>query len=228
MSTHTPHRTSTTSTTTSVLATSPEPRTDGFEVVGSDRNPGFNLPQRMGRILWAPMLAMSLMAIAAALVLGFVRADVVATSPDNAVQLLQLQHVTAGVMFLGFRTVLSAIAFAIARILGTFRAGGGTLQQATVGHVQTLKMPLTAKAMVALMMTVIAAVIGHFVAAAGTTSTTLASSEQLFHGWEIVRRLGISLHLVAIAFGLITIVPVLRFQAVRIQEIAAQRRVATN
>jgi hypothetical protein len=232
MSTHSPARKGTKSATKSDPNTRSEPRTDEFKVVGSDRSLGFNLPQKMGRTLWAPMLAMSLMAFAAALILGFVRANVVATNPDNTVQLLQLQHVTAGVMFIGFTAVLSAIAFAIARILGTFRDGGGMLQQATIGHVQTLKMPLTAKAMVALMMmgmmAVVVAVIGHFVAAAGTTSTNLASSEQLFHGWEIVRRLGISLHLVAIAFGLTTIVQVLRFQAVRIREIAAQRTADTN
>ena len=73
------------------------------------------------------------------------------------------------------------------------------------------------------MMAIIIAIIGHFVAAAGTTSTNLASSEQLFLGWEIVRRIGVSLHLVAIAFGLVTIVQVLRFQAVCIREVADQR-----
>ena len=232
MSTQSPVRKSTKSRTMSRPPTRPERRTDGFNVVASDRSLGFTLPQRMGGTLWAPMLAMSLMAFAVALILGIVRANVVATSPGNAVQLLQLQHVTAGIMFLGFTAVLSAIAFAIARILGTFRDGGGTLQQATTGHVLTLRMPPTAKAMIALMMmgmmAIIVAVIGHLVTAAGTTSANLTSSQQLFHGWEIVRRIGISLHLVAIAFGLITIVQVLRFQAVRIGELAAQRTADTN
>lgn len=223
MSTQTPSR----KRTTPPPKTTPEKRKDDFEVVGSDRSLGFNLPQKMGDTLWAPMFAMALMAFVVALILGIVRADVANTRPDDAVALLQLQHVTVGIMFIGFTAVLSAIAFAIARILGTFRDGGGTLQEATIGHVQTLKMPVTAKAMVAFMMmgmmAIIVAVIGHFVAAAGTSSGTLASSEQLFAIWEIVRRIGVSLHLVAIAFGLVTIVQVLRFQAVRIREIADQR-----
>ena len=222
MSTQTPSRNAKTPP-----RTTPEPRKDDFKVVGSDRSLGFNLPQKMGKTLWAPMLLMGLMAFLAALILGIVRADVVATRPDDAVALLQLQHVTAGVMFIGFTAVLSAIAFAIARILGTFRDGGGSLQAATIGHVQTLKMPITARAMIAFMMmgmmAIVIAIIGHFVAAAGTTSTNLASSEQLFLGWEIVRRIGVSLHLVAIAFGLVTIVQVLRFQAIRIREVADQR-----
>lgn len=222
MSTQTPSRNAKTPP-----RTTPEPRKDDFQVVGSDRSLGFNLPQKMGKTLWAPMLLMGLMAFLAALILGIVRADVVATRPNDAVALLQLQHVTAGVMFIGFTAVLSAIAFAIARILGTFRDGGGSLQEATIGHVQTLKMPITARAMIAFMMmgmmAIVIAIIGHFVAAAGTTSTNLASSEQLFLGWEIVRRIGVSLHLVAIAFGLVTIVQVLRFQAIRIREVADQR-----
>ncbi len=210
----------------SAPTTTPVTRPDDFPVVGSERSLGFNLPQNMGRVLWAPMLAMALMAFAAALILGFVRADVVASRPDDALALLQLQHVTAGVMFLGFTAVFSAIVFAIARILGTFRDGGGTLQQATTGQVQTLKMPITARAMVALMMmgmmAIVVAVIGHFVAAAGTTSANLADSEQMFAVWEIVRRIGASLHLVAIVFGLVTILGVLRFQSVRLGELAAE------
>ncbi|MEX2561917.1 MAG: hypothetical protein WD358_01550 [Nitriliruptoraceae bacterium] len=216
-----------TKNTESAPKATPEHRKDGFEVVGSDRSLGFNLPQKMGKTLWAPMFAMALMAFIAAVILGFVRADVVNTRPDDAVALLQLRHVTAAVMFIGFTTVLSGIAFAIAKILGTFRDGGGKLQESVLGHVQTLKMPVTAKAMVALMMmgmmAIIIAVIAHFVAAADTTSANLASSEQQFAAWEIVRRIGVSLHLVAIAFGLFTIVHVLRFQAVRIREVAAQR-----
>lgn len=88
----------------------------------------------MGRVLWAPKLAMALMAFAAAPILGFVRADVVASRPDDALALPHLQHVTTGVMFLGFSAVFSAIVLAIARILGPFRDGRGTLQQATTGH----------------------------------------------------------------------------------------------
>ena len=88
MSTHSPTRKGASCAPTA----KPEPRKDKFEVVGSDRSFGFNLPQQMGRTLWAPMLAMAVMAFAVALILGFVRANVVATRPDDAVVLLQLQH----------------------------------------------------------------------------------------------------------------------------------------
>lgn len=229
MSTNTPTRT----TKTDRVPRTPEPRRDGFAVDGSEANLGTNLPQRMGELLWAPMLVMALMAFAAAMILGVLRADVVATTPDDAVRLAQLQHVTAGVMFIGFTAVLSAIAFAIARILGAFRVGGGQLQQATIGHVQTLRMPTSAKVMIALMMmgmmAIIGGVIGHFVVAAQTTATAdLVAAEQAFVILEAVRRIGVSLHLVAIAFGLATIIEVLRFQAVRIGELATAPRSTAN
>ncbi len=225
MSTNTPTR----KTTTNRVPRAPEPRSDGFAVDGSDTSLGTNLPQRMGERLWAPMLVMALMAFAAAMALGVLRADVVATTPDDAVRLAQLQHITAGVMFIGFTAVLSAIAFAIARILGVFRVGGGQLQQSTIGHVQTLKMPTSAKLMIALMMmgmmAIVAAVIGHFVVAAQTTATAdLLAAEQAFVSLEAVRRIGGSLHLVAIALGLATIIEVLRFQSVRIGELATTPR----
>ncbi|MFO7960582.1 MAG: hypothetical protein R6U94_06525 [Nitriliruptoraceae bacterium] len=224
MSTHTPTRTMKT-TRPDRVPRAPEPRRDDFAVDGSDRSLGTNLPQRLGEVLWAPMLVMALMAFAAAMILGVLRADVVATTPDDAVRLAQLQHVTAGVMFIGFTAVLSGIAFAIARILGTFRVGGGQLQQATVGHVQTLRMPTSAKLMLALMMmgmmAIIGGVIAHFVVAAQTTTAgDLVTAEQAFVIIEAVRRIGVSLHLVAIAFGLATIIEVLRFQAARIGELA--------
>ena len=225
MSTHTPTRT----TRTDRVPRTPEPRRDGFAVDGSDRSLGTNLPQRMGELLWAPMLAMALMAFAAAMILGVLRADVVATTPDDAVRLAELQHVIAGVMFIGFTAVLSAIAFAIARILGVVRVGGGHLQQATVGHVQTLRMPTSAKLMLALMMmgmmASVGGVIGHFVVAAQTAVTAdLVAAERAFVILQAVRRIGVSLHLVAIAFGLATIIEVLRFQAVRIGELSAAAR----
>lgn len=229
MSTQAPTR----KTRTDRVSRQPEPRGDGFAVDGSDMSLGTNLPQRMGERLWAPMVVMALMAFAVAMALGILRADVVATTPDDAVRLAQLQHVTAGVMFIGFTAVLSAIAFAIARILGVFRDGGGQLQQATSGHVQTLKMPVTAKLMIAVMMmgmmAIIAAVVAHFVVAAQTTATAdLVGAEQAFVILEAVRRIGVSLHLVAIAFGLATIIEVLRFQSVRIGELtAAPRSVGT-
>ncbi len=218
-----------TNTRTDRVPRSGESRRDGFAVETSDRSPSTNLPQRMGTRLWAPMLVMALMAFAAAMVLGILRADAVATTPDDAVRLAQLQHVTAGVMFIGFTAVLSAIAFAIARILGVFRDGGGQLQHTVGNPVQTLRMPGTAKLMIVMMMmgmmAIIVAVIAHFVVAGQLAATAdVAAADQVFVILEAVRRVGVALHLVAIAFGLATIVQVLRFQTVRIGELAGPPR----
>ena len=39
----------------------PVPRPDRFRVVGSEQGLGYNLPQKMGRKLWLPMLALAIM-----------------------------------------------------------------------------------------------------------------------------------------------------------------------
>ncbi|MGH3443399.1 MAG: hypothetical protein ACRDUY_15415 [Nitriliruptorales bacterium] len=211
------------------IPTRPESRSDEFVVVASELGLGYNFPQRMADRLWAPMFVMGVMGLAAGLVAAFVRAGIMSSDPGDAVRLAQLQHVTAGLSFIGFLGVFSGIVFAIARILGAFRKGGGEVQEAVVPHVQTLKMPTTAKAMIALMamgmMAILVPVILHFVVAAGVTSSEadLVRSEQWFVAIEGVRRLGIALYLVAIALGLATIVHVLRFQAVRILELVRER-----
>ena len=111
-----------------------------FEVETSTRSLGYNLPQRMGRLLWFPMFLMALVFFGAGMVLGIVRADEISDG-GAADTIATLQHVQAGIMFLGFTAVFSAISLAIARILGQFRAGGGEVQEAARRTVQTLKMP---------------------------------------------------------------------------------------
>ncbi len=200
-----------------------------FDTVASSRSLGRNLPQRIGRLLWAPMLAMALMAFTVGFVLAVVRANEIADG-GGADTILQLQHVVAGFMFLGFAAVFAAIAFAIARILGEFRRGGGEVQEATGRTVQTLKMPLTAKAFIVLMamamMTLLAAVILHFIFAADieATATSLEDAEQRFVVLEGVRRIGVGVYLFSILLGLATIVQVLRFQSVRIRELPREQQ----
>lgn len=216
--------------------TKPGKRDDEFAVVTSDRGLGRNLPQRVADKLWAPMLAMALMAFPAAVVLAAIRADLVASGAEaNAESIAQLHHVTAGVMFLGFAAVFSAITFAIARILGEFRAGGGNVQQAAGSdvqtlEVQTLEMPGTARLMLVgmmmAMMLILVPVVIHFVAAGaivGPSEAELLRSEQWFDRLEAIRRIGVATYLTAITFGLATILRVLRFQSIRIREVAAGR-----
>lgn len=196
-----------------------------FRSTVSTRALGLNLPQRIGSVLWLPMLLMALMAFPVGVILAAIRANELATggSPDTVTA---LGHFATAANFLGFASVFAAISFAIARILGAFRTGGGMFQEATGRKVETLKMPVTAKAFIGLMamamMILVAAVVLHVVAGAaiaGDSAYALARSEQWSIWLEGARRFGIATYLLAIAFGLSTIITALRFQAVRIREL---------
>ena len=195
-----------------------------FKVETSTRSLGYNLPQRMGRLLWFPMFLMALMFFGAGMALGIARANEISDG-GAADTILTLQHVQAGLMFLGFVSVFSAISFAIARILGELRAGGGEVQAAAGRPVQTLKMPGSAKVFLMLMMmamlTIVVASILHFVFAAGIENTpaSLAEAEDRFVVLEGVRRMGVAIFLFGILLGLATIIRVLRFQAVRMRRL---------
>lgn len=204
----------------------PHPTFDHTRVDVSDGPTGRNLPQRVGRRGWAPMLVMALMAWPVSVVLGFVRADAVAAGSE--VDVAALGHLLPAVTFLGFTAVFSAIAFAIARILGEFRVGGSQVQHSIGAPVHTLAMPGTAKAFIATMamamMMLLVAVAAHAVVAtqiwAGNV-TLLADAETWAVGLEAVRRFASALYLVSILLGLATIVRVLRFQVLRLNHVAA-------
>lgn len=207
---------------------------DAYELEVSSHAPDPNLPQRMGRLLWAPMLAMALMAFPIALLLGLIRSAAVADGSDAAA-IAALGHLGPAFMFIGFAGVFAAISFSIARILGVFRVGGGQVQEAAGRSVRTLKMPRTAKAfiglMVVAMMAIILPVVAHIaigLAILGGSSDALASSETWFSWLEGVRRVGTALYLLAIAFGLATIIEALRFQASRLLELPAEAPLATR
>lgn len=212
------------------------PTRKDFDVIESERPLGPNLPQRIGRLLWAPMLAMGLMAFPVALALALVRASYVAGGTDAPAVAALGQFVPAA-MFLGFASVFAAISFAIARILGVLRVGGGQVQAACARRCQTLRMPITGHIFIGLMATAMMAllgavaahvVLGFAVATAlaandAATVTAIASWSEIL---EAVRRLGASTYLLSIAFGLATIVKVLTFQSVRIRELPAAPRLA--
>lgn len=195
-----------------------------FAIDVSDKGLGYNKPQQMGRKLWAPMWVMAIMAFPIALILGIVRSNAI-TSGESEATIAALGHTTTGVMFIGFTAVFAAISFAIARILGEFRKGGGEVQQLVSSEVRTLKMPSTAKifilGMAMGMMTLLIASIIHLVVAAQVSSGSLSlgGAETAAINLEAVRRLGVAVYLVAITFGLATIIKVLRFQAIRLREL---------
>jgi len=201
-----------------------------FKVDVTDRGLGRNLPQRLGKALWGPMLAMAVMAFPVGVVLGAIRADEIATGGSEST-IAALGHAIPAVNFIGFASVFAAITFAIARILGEFRVGGGVVQEAAHTSVKTLKMPATAKLMIGgmmmAMMGLVAAVVLHFVAAsaiAGGSSYALNHSEQWSTWLEGARRTGVGVYLLSITLGLASIVEVVRFQAIRIRELPAETR----
>ncbi len=183
-----------------------------------------NVPQRAGRTLWAPAFAMSLIGFIAGMTIAIVKA--VAIADGDAVLAASLNNYGIAAMFFGFTMVFTGISFAIARILGEFRVGGGRTQEAAGSDVKTLKMPVTAKAFIGLMamamMILMAAVIAHVVVGfqinAGDLS--LVDAEQWDLWLEAARRFAVQLYLFAIALGLGTIIYVIRFQSIRIREIA--------
>lgn len=195
-----------------------------FNVETGDRSLGYNLPQRLGRLLWLPMFLAALMFFGAGMALGVIRSGEISDA-GAADTIATLQHLQAGFMFLGFASVFSAISFAIARILGQFRAGGGEVQAAAKRTVQTLRMPLSAKVFLMLMMlamaTIVVASILHFVFAADIQNTpaSLAEADDRFVVLEGVRRMGTAVFLFGILLGLATIIRVLRFQAIRMRRL---------
>ena len=197
-----------------------------FTIEVSDKGLGYNKPQQMGRKLWAPMWVMAIMAFPIAFILGIVRSNVIASGEAEST-IVALGHTTTGVMFIGFTAVFAAISFAIARILGEFRKGGGEIQELVGSDVRTLKMPPTAKILIIGMamatMTLLIASIIHLVVAGQVSSgaLSLVDAETAAINLEAVRRLGVAVYLVAITFGLATITRVLRFQAIRIRELTS-------
>lgn len=200
--------------------------TRDFEYQTTTTNPGYNPPQKMGRKLWAPMLALALMAWPVGLVLSWIRStEIVAAQPDTEF-IAQLGQLIPAFMFIGFLGVFTAISFAIARILGAFRYGGGIVQEAAGGEVHTLVMPATAKlfmaSMIMGMMAILGAVVLHFVVAGNVTTWPATDVAQWSEVLEGVQRFGVALYLFGIALGLGTIITVLRFQGLRIRELPAE------
>lgn len=207
-------------------------RSTDFKIRVTDRALGFNLAQRLGKYLWLPMWLMAVMAFPVALGLGIYRASLVSQNAQPAT-VAALGHFVPAAMFFGFASVLGAISFAIARILGELRAGGGHVQEAAGTRVHTLVMPLTAWAFLILMMmgmmAILIAVVVHIVVGASILGApndraTLAAADAAAEWLEGVRRIGAATYLVAISLGLATIFKVLGFQAVRIRELPAARK----
>jgi hypothetical protein len=171
------------------------------------------------------MFIMALMAFAVGIVLAGLRSS--AITDGNVQDAAALEHFVPAAMFVGFAAVFAAISFAIARILGQFRTGGGSIQKAAGVPVTSLNMPASGKAFIGVMMMAMMIIIGAVVleVIAGISvldgSTSGIASPQAAVWLEAARRFGAALYLFAITFGLATIITVLRFQSVRIREVAS-------
>lgn len=195
-----------------------------FDTKTSEAGLGYALPHKMGRALWAPMWLMALMAFVVGFVLAIARANIVANFGGADIGAQKLSHFIPAVMFIGFLAVFAAVSFAVARILGVFRKGGGDLQEEIGGTVETLKMPVTARLFMAMMMMgmmlIGVMVVLHFVVAGNVGTWSAESVEAWAISLEGFRRLGVALYLFGIAFGLGTIITVLHFQSDRIRRLA--------
>ncbi len=211
-----------------------------YDVIESDRAPDLETPQKMGRMLWGPMLLMAVMAFPIAVILGIVRATLIADGdPGDKDTIALLGQFVPAVMFIGFTAVLSSIVFAIARILGALRTGGGEIQEAAGVRVKTLVMPGTAKLMLMLMMMammgLVFAIVVHFVlgiVVADAINDGNTGREATVENWatwiEGLRRFSVAVYLASIALGLATIIRVLRFQAARVREMAQEKAASSG
>lgn len=170
------------------------------------------LIHRIAPKAWAPMLAMGIMLVPVGLVLSIIQAGA-----DNAADYATLGAWVQGTQFLGEAMLLAGISFLLGSILGALRTGGGEMQASLGLTVKTLKMPLSAKAFIAIM------AIGMMVAMAQFVLYIVAASQDDPAAWFAwlgpLREVGLGLLLLGIVLALYTIGTVLGFQFNRMRDI---------
>jgi hypothetical protein len=172
---------------------------------------------RMARTMWRPMLAMGAMALTAGLVSSLVWANEVPGTEAAR----RAAAFTQGIEFLGETLLLSGIAFLLGTILAGLREGGGEVQASLGLPVTTLKMPVTAKAFVLLMMMGLMAGVAQFVGY--LVAMGVADNAASFSSWANwlgpFRELALGLILAGIVLALVSIGNVLAFQFDRVKSI---------
>jgi hypothetical protein len=190
--------------------------------VATERAPAPLPIHRLAGLMWLPMLAMAAMALFVGFVLALVAAGNVATDPALAAS---QRAWVQGVQFLGEGFALAGISFLLARILSALRSGGGEVQESLGLTVETLRMPVTAKLFVALMMAGLMVEIVQFVAyaiVAGMTDPIQIVAASTWLG--PLREFGLGIMLAAIVLALATIARALDFQTARIVQIITRGR----
>jgi hypothetical protein len=172
---------------------------------------------KMAERAWAPMLVMGPMLVAIGFVLSLIQ-----SGESNPETFINLAGWAQGLQFLGLAMVLSGISFLLGTILSSLRKGGGEVQQSLGVSVQTLKMPASAKAFVALMMA------GMMVAIVQFVLYLIAIGQDNPASWFAwlapVRVFGLGLILAGIVLALYTIGTVLGFQFDRLKSIITSGR----
>ena len=203
---------------------------------------GQGMIHKMANWMWLPMIMMGAMAIATAIGLGIAQASVGSDLGEEFTALRKanfetLKPLTAGFLFLGEAFLLSGIAFLLGTILGALRWGGGEVQESVGGPVKTLKMPLSAKIFVVLMMMGLMlefVAFGTLTYVAGQAHSAWISATGVdapgnvadlnrataYAAWaNPLREVALALILTSIVFALYTISNVLGFQFSRIREL---------
>jgi hypothetical protein len=180
------------------------------------------LIHRMARAMWAPMLAMGVMALLAGFVLSLVQTGTIGT--DAALATSQAAWVQ-GLQFLGEGFLLAGISFLLGTILGSLRKGGGEVQESVGVGVKTLDMPLTAKLFVGLMALGLMVEVFQFIAYAVLATFDDPARIATYFTWlGPVREAGLGILLSGIVLALATIAKALGFQSWRLTEIVRTGR----
>lgn len=228
------------------MATSVTTKTQyGFSVNIGGKATGQTFIHKMANYLWLPMLAMGVMVVVGAFVVGAVQAQLASDAFDQmtAVRRANLETIKTlqpGIIFLGVAFLLAAISFLLASVLGAMRWGGGEIQEKHAGEVHTPRMPASAWAFLILMMTGLMVEIGtlglHIYAAvqihdyyitgvppAADATHLLGRAQTVLAYAAPLRMVGIGFLLAGIVAALYTIGNVLRFQFDRITTIILNR-----
>ncbi len=228
------------------MATSVTTKTPyGFSINVGQKASGQTFIHKMANYMWLPMLAMGVMVVAGAFVVGAVQAQLASDAFDQmtAVRRANLETIETlqpGIIFLGVAFLLSGISFLLASVLGAMRWGGGEIQEKHAGEVHTPRMPVSAWAFLILMMTGLMVELGtlglHIYAAvqihdyyitgvppAADATHLLGRAQTVLAYAAPLRMVGIGFLLAGIVAALYTIGNVLRFQFDRITAIILNR-----
>ena len=185
--------------------------------MASTAAPGQLPIHRVARVLWAPMLAMGVMAVGIGLALSLIQAGT-----GDADDARDLSAWVQGTQFLGEGFLLAGISFLLGSILGALREGGGEVQVSLGITVQTLRMPASAKAFIALMAVGMMVMMAQFVLY--IVATGVNDAAPWFAWLGPLREVGLGLLLAGIVLALYTIGTMLGFQFHRIRSIVATGR----